>query len=456
MRGFFEGGLDYASQKHLGVGKQEIETKRFTASYAKANLDKLKKYCIHDSNLVRELALYYLRKLHTINLRPNTLYSTASISFQYFKQHSNIVTAWELWNTNREVLRYASNSYYGGKVENTSRGIFNGYEYDINSAYAYEISNLININKCRVVVNSKYLPAAAYSFYRVYIHDIKNINHPIVVKSRKTNLYPTGSFYSYITKGELEYLYKNNIDVKIIKAYHILVKDILYPYRETVLKLQQIKEQYKEKDPFLSTIAKLCNNSFYGKMCQCIADRRGNLNAGVGWNPVYSSVITANVRIRVSDLQNQLKQACLAVHTDAVITTEPIPSKYVENKLGSMLLKRSGSGIVIMTGMYKLGDKNAYSGFKMPKSFDWSKKLRELGDKSEIQLTFNESMSWIKAVVEKRPQEINRFINNTTTLDLNAENKRMWLQKTTGNKLLTGLEHSLPIVYIEPYKNRGI
>jgi len=451
IMGFFKMSLDNASKKYLNDNKQHVETKKFHIDYVRANLDKLKEYCIKDSRLTRNLCLFLLNKLHVIKLYPNTLYSTASISFQYFKQNSHIVTSWDLWENNRDVLRYACNSYYGGKVEVTSRGSFTGYEYDINSAYASEIANLASIKDCRVRHKAKYDKEAIYAFYRVYINDLRGIAHSIVVKVKNLNIYPVGSFYAYITKNELEYLYSNNVDVKIIDAYHLYTDVLIYPYRETVKKLQQIKEEYKTKDKFVSEIAKLCNNSFYGKMCQLIEDYEGNLNAGIGWNPVYAATITANVRLKVCEIQNTFKQDCLSVHTDAVITTRELPIKYIGDGLGAMLLKRKGSGIMIMSGMYKLSDKNAYRGFKMPKSFDWSDKLSEMRDSSKVSLTFTEAKSWITAVVQKKLDEINRFTDNTKELDLNSENKRIWLRKTNARLLLTELEQSLPKVYIEPY-----
>jgi hypothetical protein len=229
----------------------------------------------------------------------------------------------------------------------------------------------------------------------------------------------------------------------------------MYPYAATVAKLQSIKQEYKEKDIFISQIAKLCNNSFYGKMAQLIEDYEGNLIAGVGWQPVYSSAITANVRLKVADLQNRLKEACLAVHTDSIITTRELPLEYLKQGLGGLELKRRGSGLVIMSGMYKIGSKNAYRGFQMPSSFSWTDKLENMGDKSKSALTFNEAITWIKAVIIKQPDNINRFVDNIKILDLNSEHKRLWLDKTTGNKLLSSLEQSLPLVYVEPYNKGG-
>ena len=449
--GFYGMSLDAAAKKHLGKSKLEVETKEFTREYVKSHYNQLAKYCVRDALLTKELGDLFLTKLHKINLYPNNLYSTASVSFQYFKQNCDIVTVWRFWNECRPLLRYGCEAYYGGKVEVTARGSFTGYEYDINSAYASEISRLVDISDAKVKRLKRYDPAAWYGYYRVYIHDLTGIHHSIVHKRKNMNIYPAGSYYATVTQAELEYLQAHNIDVKVLSGYGLYIKNIHYPYRSTVHKLQAIKEEYKDKDLFVSNIAKLCNNSFYGKMAQLIEDPDGNLIAGVGWNSLYSSVITANIRLKVVEVQNALGDACIAVHTDAVTCTEPIPDRYIGDKFGQFMLKRQGKGIMIMSGMYQLGDKSAYRGFRMGKGFSWYDKLSNMGTRSKTVLSFREAKSWISAVIQNKPEEINRFMDMTKELDLNAESKRLWLERTNAEKLLSSLEVSLPILYNEPY-----
>jgi hypothetical protein len=124
------------------------------------------------------------------------------------------------------------------------------------------------------------------------------------------------------------------------------------------------------------------------------------------------------------------------------------------DKLGDFMLKRSGKGIVIMSGMYQHGDKAAYRGFRMPKGFSWYNKLSEMGTGSKTSLTFHEAKSWTQAVFQNKPEEINRFLDVIKELNLNAECKRLWLHRTNAEKLLTGLEQSLPLMYNES-ENKG-
>jgi len=449
--GFYGMGLDAAAKKYLGKSKLEVETKEFTAEYVKRNYDKLAKYCIRDAALTKELADLYLSKLHAIGLYPSNLYSTASVAFQYYKQSCDIVTVWRFWEEVKPLLRYGCEAYYGGKVEITARGAFDGYEYDINSAYASEIAKLIDITDCKVRRLRKYDRDATYGYYRVYINNLTGIHHSIVHKRKNMNIYPAGSYYATITQAELEYLQRYNIDVLVLEGYGLYIKKVRYPYRSTVLKLQAIKEEYKETDLFVSNIAKLCNNSFYGKMAQLIEDYDGNLIAGVGWNSLYSSVITANIRLKVAQVQNDLGSACIAVHTDAVTTTILLPARYLGDKLGQFVLKHQDKGIMILSGMYQMGSKAAYRGFRMPKGFSWYDKLKSMGNRSKTALSFREAKSWITAVIQNKPEEINRFSDVSKELDLNADNKRLWLERTDASKLLSGLEQSLPILYNEAY-----
>jgi hypothetical protein len=136
--------------------------------------------------------------------------------------------------------------------------------------------------------------------------------------------------------------------------------------------------------------------------------------------------------------------------------TEPLPDKFLGTGLGKFEPKLEGRTVMIMSGMYQICTKSAYRGFKMPKDFSWFDKLEEIGNKSIINLSFEEAKSWIAAVFQNKPEEINRFLPYTKMLDLNKDSKRIWLSKTTGTKLLSGLEQSMPKVYIEPYNTKRL
>jgi len=446
---FFGMSLQRASLEYLNESKLDIETKEFTLDYVSKNIDSISQYCIRDSYLTKQLIDYLLKYIRKFEILPNNLYSPASLSFTYFKKHSRIVDIWYYWKYHKESVKFGCNSYYGGKFEVTARGKFYGYEYDINSAYPYEIANLIDISDGVCKQSKEYIKDAVYGFLYCDVNIPDNLHHSITIKDLNINYYPCGKFRCYITKQEYDWLVERGVKVKILDGYWIIVFDIKYPYRQLVNKLYRIKEEYKIKDKTISRLAKLMLNSFYGKMCQLIEKPDGSLQAGSGWNIFYASIITANVRLRVSDIQNLLLQDCLAVHTDSVITTKKIPDNLLSQGLGAWELKKEGAGVILMSGVYEIGNKVANRGFPVDSSFTWSDILKRIGNESVYKFSNRICRSWIHAVELDREFEINKFLDEVKELDLNIDHKRVWLSKTTGNKLLQGLEQSIPKIYFD-------
>jgi len=452
---FYGGSLNYNAKKYLRKSKIDIPTKKFSPEYVAENLDMIGRYCVQDSRLTRELAIYFLKHLNQFGVFPNNLYSTASISLNWFKNNGKIVDVWRFWRCYPELLEYACHSYYGGKFEVTARGSFYGYEYDIISAYAYEISNLVDISDAHIVKSSQYVKKAVYGFLKVYIENETLFYSPVTFKDTNVNIYPIGNFETYITKQEYDFIVGKGVKVKILSGYWIVPEKISYPYRDRIKKLYRLKESLKTKNPFLSQIAKLMMNSFYGKMCQLIPMYDGTLRAGSAWNPIYSAVITANVRIRMSEIQNRLGKHCVAVHTDSVITDTPLPDEYIGNDIGKFKLCLDGKTVVIMSGMYQIGNKVAYRGISSLENIDWFVILKQMGNRSTYDIPNMVVKSWIEAVRTDTIDKINLFVNDVKHININCDSKRIWTERATGKKLLSGLQYSDPKVILQDMIQKG-
>jgi hypothetical protein len=258
-----------------------------------------------------------------------------------------------------------------------------------------------------------------------------------------------GTFNAYITLEEYKYLIESGATVKIIKAWYLRIAKKSYPYRKAVDRLYKIKEESKGKDIMIYYLAKTMLNSFYGKMVQLIQKPNGKIIAGIGWNILYGAIITANVRIKISRLQRELRKDCLAVHTDSVITLKPIPESYIGSGIGDFQLAESGSGLIIACGMYEIGKKSADRGFILPHSQKWSNIIGDMGNASTLKLPQTLVISWISALHQDKPELVNQFIQSHKILTLNCESKRNWLTTTNADKLLSGLEYSIPKVVLD-------
>jgi len=449
---FFNMSLDNAAKKYLGESKLSIATKKFTWPYIRKHRAKIVKYCIRDAVLVSKLYAYMLDGLDALNIVPTALYSTASLSYQYFRRNCKIVDVWDIWKTRRGCLKLACESYSGGKFEVYKRGIFEGVSYDINSAYPYEISKLYALDKCKIVFSKEYHSSAEYGYIRVFIDNSKGYYLPCSVKYGLLNVYPAGQYYTTITKTELEYLYELNIPVVILSAFWIYTKDSVRPYDKIIADLYSMKLRYKDRDARLYRLAKIMQNSFYGKMAQLIPRADGSILAGSCWNPVHASVVTANVRIKICRICNDNHGKILAVHTDSVVSTRPLSGISLGTGLGDWDKISDGRGVIVSCGIYQIQDHIASRGFMLEPGRDLFYYLRKMGRASTVSIKQLSVKSWVECNIRKRPSLTNRFIYERKILDVNAEKKRLWSGLTNGRKLLSSLENSAPKILIQDFK----
>lgn len=444
---YFEGSLDKAAQKYLNEKKMDIETKSFSVDYVKRNRAKLIRYCIRDADLTARLALYLKMKLTEFGVRVTRLYSSAYLSYVYFQERGRIINVYRFWKQSRTVLRYACEAYQGGKFEVFKRGAFTGYEYDIVSAYPYEIANLVDITGACVLSSKKYRHDAVYGFLRCRIKITSTAAHPIGIPLHGVNMYPMGEFYKTMTKNEYDYMIKLGFDITIISAYWILVDITRYPYRNTVHELYKMKDYYKNRDIGLYHVSKRMLNGFYGKFLQ-LTDKKGILKAGAGWNPIYGAVITANTRIKMCELQNLYPDQCIAIHTDSIITTKKLPDTTLSKALGGLTLDIEGAGLMLMCGMYDIADKCAYRGVGF-RAKNWNEVLTNNKDRMIIKFDQLRVISWRQAAAWGKQDKTNLFEEYPKDIDLNADIKRIWEKKLKAGDLLTGLYDSTPKVFIQ-------
>lgn len=159
---------------------------------------------------------------------------------------------------------------------------------------------------------------------------------------------------------------------------------------------------------------------------------------------MYASEVTANTRIKVSRIQNELKDHCFAVHTDSVMTDRPIPRRYIQpGKLGYFEPVLRGPGLIVACGMYQIADQSAFKGFITRPGDSWLDIMQRFPGRKKIPYRMLHVESWIEAMAKNHPKSaINVFSNIVKIIDLNCDVKRIWIGKTTSSKLLSEQEFS--------------
>lgn len=443
IMGFYGGSLNYNAKKYLGDKKKDENTNIFTHDYISSNWTKIANYCIQDARLTRDLARRLIKQFNTWGLHVRKLYSTAHVSYAWFSSKCGHPSVGQFWYFQRRVLDYAMSSYNGGKFEVTTKGGGYFHEYDISSAYPYSIRNLVGLETARVVWSNKYRRNAVYGFIDATVNIPYTLPSPIAVKRVSLNTYPSGIFRKIITKQEYEYLIANNVDVMIHDACWIHVDKKSYPYRDEIDRLFALKTELKSTgDALAYHTVKILLNSLYGKFVQLI-DKGHYWQAGSSWNPIYASVITAETRVRITELQ-RLYPSIWAVHTDSIISTEKLPFP-VDTTLGNLSYECEGSGMIAGCGIYQIGDKTALRG--VPSTIPLIELAANAG--TELVMTRRAPYSWRQVLANSWPLDrINQFEDIIRELRPDMDKKRFWeTDAHTWKELLTEQYTSEPLVY---------
>ena len=422
MYSFFNMSLASAARQFTTIQKIDQDVTNYDQKYIHDNWDTIAEYCIRDAEITERLFQVVLQMAGKLGIVPTTFYSIATIGYKYVRENTNYVTVNRYWDNHRGILAAACASYTGGKFEVTTRGKGTFYEYDINSAYPYEIANLVDISNA-IVIESRKMPSnAVYGFVYVRVWIPEPMSHSIALKRKGVNIFPIGRFTKWITKEEYEFLLRfPEIDMRVLKAYWLTVRRKRYPYRKIINSLYKIKAEAKiTGDTELYHFTKILLNSIYGKFVQLI--RKGDkIEASTCWNPIYGAIITANVRIRIAELQNEYQEIC-AVHTDSVLSTVKLPIK-CSSSIGDWDLSVHGIGVIIGSGIYQVGDKIRFRGFPGKIS------LTDLLNKSPpiIAIPDTRAISWKEAVFHHWGTDlINRFQKIEKKVNINFDTKRLW------------------------------
>ncbi len=440
---FFKTSLQKASNTYLGESKLESPVTKYTKKYVSKHWVDIAKYCIQDAVLCARLIEKMILTFESYGLYVTKLFSVAYISCQYFQRTCKHVSLKYIWEYDRKVIDYGLQSYYGGKFEVSRKGPGYYYSYDIVSAYPYEISRLIDITNSYIEYSKKFDDRAVYAFMKVKVKIAMNLFTTIPIKKDGVNKFMCGEFTCFITKNEYIYLTSIGVDITIIESCNIYVNEKIFPYKKQIKKLMKMKSKYKKLgDKINYNNVKILLNSFYGKFVQLVKSG-DNYKASTVWNILYASVITANTRIKIVELQN-LHPEVVAVHTDSVISTKKLDFNK-NDILGNMSYEKEGNGIILGSGIYQIGDSVKMRGF------DTNLNLIKLCDtkKSTIKITNVKVYTWREVAHRSMDLDyINKFEDFTKEINIRFDRKRFWLgdYKTFSEVLVRNVE-SLPLKF---------
>jgi len=452
---FYRSSLNEASQKYLNDSKEEIDVTNIEQYLRKAELrQRLIKYCLKDALLTQKLGELLQAKLNNLGISFDKPYSCGNLSQRFFFKNKETLgfkkTEWNL---------YALYCYYGGRFEVLKRGYFRKvYQYDINSAYPYYISKLIDPNKGEWIKTRDIDFSADYGFAKIAINCYENdLISPIPYRTNSMVIYPnfSESMEYYLTFPELRTAERLGLEYDIIDSWAFYgTGELLFPQISEIY--EQRKRAKAEGDKALELVLKILMNSLYGKFAERKAKLKASLKPlegskeivlgdqkfyvlesnkpGILFNPVLASYITAQTRVQLIETCMSRFDDIVMFATDSILTTKPFISG--SEKLGDWKLEMNGEAIVLMTGVYTIRNENQrktrFRGFPMKESFDLFSLLEQNRDADRISIEFEKVVKLGEVIAFHNIYDIedfNNFIQEIKEISCYSDEKRDWLNQ---------------------------
>lgn len=437
----------------FGVGEKiAIETETLTKKEEiTEHIYDIIKYCVNDAILAKKLMEYFYGQLEKARIPLTKPISTAYLSENYFLSRCDIPT---FYDAPRYAQYFAQKSYHGGRFEIIKRGTYDGriYNYDINSAYPFQIAHLPDLRGLRWQRTTKAHDDAVLGYYTVRIeYTEKGLIMPIAVKADDKLIFPSGRFTTTLTKTEYEAV-REIANVKVIdgaEAYWC-ENDYTenYPFKEEIYRLYTERKRLKQEKNDLEYQYKIILNSLYGKFNQIKNAKLGNLT-----NFIYATEITARTRMLLYRVAKPKEETVLSFATDGIVATEKLNVKRGEG-LGEWELEEGDKIILIMSGIYEIYDNNEPIRMRRRgiKRKAWettlANTLQNLSNTTKIKHLIHRPIK-VKEGIRRREGGstlIGAFVEEEREIDINGDTKRRWDGRFgSGRDVLRELHNSEPI-----------
>jgi len=440
---FYNLSLGKAGLKYLKIPKDKIDGNKLNTdlNYWNKKESDIIKYCIKDCNLTRDLGQILVNKIKELGLKlPKYLISPASLSKHNFRFNNYISS---LKHTPIKITQIAYNCYFGGRFEVLKRGYFDKlYLYDIVSQYPTFIKKLPNMSSgyWEEFKDLELPKNECIGFFKALVKIPMSERIPTLpIKRKNLVVFSNGTFFNWFSWYDLDLMRKYIIKIKKAYIFNDVYKD--KPFSNMIDNLIDKKTKIdKKKDELGYNTVKICMNGLYG----CFIEKHENYyyndekkefykryNAGILFNPIYASQITAFGRWSViKDIPRIKRKNIIAIHTDSLITNIDC-SKYLKigKNLGNWNLEKKGKGIIIGTGIYQIGNKIKTRGIPLKFVKNWFKLINKNEDKEIITFVIKHMKKIRGALVQdKNIINANRMFDIEKKLSCNCDLKRTWIE----------------------------
>lgn len=314
--------------------------------------------------------------------------------YQIFGTHigytiaSTAIKAWrrtinESYFKPEKIDEFVRTAYFGGLVAlSTNKVLHDVYTYDINSSYPYTMREFgVPYGSYAI---TKYLQKDLLGIYHVLIETPKDLVFPILPKRIKKGksdfiVWAQGTFETTVTNIELEFALKHGYKILEIKK-GIVWNEHIFPFGDFVDLCERTR--WKHKNTPLESVAKLIQNSVYGKFGSkterskmFIPQKDSDYLGAIPWGtseklwirteeaenilalPQWAVFITAQARLNLLEKIYELGvENVIYCDTDSITTTKKMSAKYIGNAYGQFKLEKTWNSFRAIAPKVYVGD----------------------------------------------------------------------------------------------------
>jgi len=383
--------LDFSKDEMALMGSMSPEGIQFSIE----NEAKIIEYAEKDSNLTAKIAWNVVSSFESNGVRMSRPYSPASVAERACLDRCDIPTMNDMVRLHEQSTLFAWTAYQGGWFESVGSGYSPHVRaYDITSAYPHVMWWLPDMTYGEWMGTpyddpeheawdylERFWKPYSLAYFEAEVVFPPGLNiYPGAKKSEYAGcLMNPRTVVGFFTGDEIKEFLAWDAEIHIERWSAFVPMDdndedepdveegIRYPFRPFIKtfyggKLQQDRlKGTPEYDAEKRAIYKLMSNSCYGKTCQVIDGRTGQL-----WNPFYASIITAGCRSRMGEIiRLNGQEKVLAVNTDGIIfkdeeglfmPSNPMPVHFDGERinLGDWDDDGDGALLLMMSGVYSI------------------------------------------------------------------------------------------------------
>lgn len=264
-----------------------------------------------------EVANEVYRALTKLGLHPKSLTSPIAVFEKEVLSKMDLPTIEDM---PEEAAEYAYNCTRGPWVEAFQKGHFVADDFDIRSAYPFQLSQLADLRYGSFRKSKKYEPDTYYGYCKGMVDITADFSPVIYSKTEEQNFTPKGRWETYLTKAEIDFIRQYRIGTFVIYDGWFWYPDkIVKPLEGLMRWLYEKKEGASGLE---KKIIKRIASGTWGKLLEVKQDNE----LGNYVNTPWGVEVESRTRLEVARfvLDNGLEERLLSIAVDGVLVSTEV------------------------------------------------------------------------------------------------------------------------------------